>query len=275
MMNDILLLCIIAHAVGDYYLQNNAMAFKKNSRFAWLAIHCALYAIPFILALAFIKPSAARLYAFAFTIAGHFAVDTAKFFLIKILPKTARTRALTYIGDQFAHFAVMTAASYIFTAQIAPHGYLGILLADFGIPFLSLVKWTAAILLICKPANVTFTVLFSRLRPGKRVRAAQSSGDFLSESKNPGGLIIQPAEEEGGETGIKNAGGLIGFLERVIIVILLSLGQFAAIGLVLTAKSIARYEKISKEPQFAEYYLIGTLTSMLAAFIVYYAVFGA
>lgn len=32
----------------------------------------------------------------------------------------------------------------------------------------------------------------------------------------------------------------------------------SAIGLVLTAKSIARYGRISKEKNFAEYYLLGT-----------------
>lgn len=42
---------------------------------------------------------------------------------------------------------------------------------------------------------------------------------------------------------------------------LISLGQYAAAGFVLTAKSIARYERISKDTEFAEYYLLGTLLS--------------
>lgn len=37
--------------------------------------------------------------------------------------------------------------------------------------------------------------------------------------------------------------------------------QYAAMGLVLTAKSIARYDKITKDERFAEYYLLGTLLS--------------
>ncbi|GMA43371.1 hypothetical protein GCM10025853_08280 [Tetragenococcus halophilus subsp. halophilus DSM 20339] len=39
--------------------------------------------------------------------------------------------------------------------------------------------------------------------------------------------------------------------------------QYAAIGFVLTAKSIARYNKIAEDPKFAEYYLLGTLLSSL------------
>ena len=45
--------------------------------------------------------------------------------------------------------------------------------------------------------------------------------------------------------------------------IFLALNQYAALGLVLTAKSIARYDKIAKDEQFAEYYLLGTLLSTL------------
>lgn len=56
----------------------------------------------------------------------------------------------------------------------------------------------------------------------------------------------------------KKAGGFIGFLESFIIVIFLSINQYFAIGLILTAKSIARYDKISKDQTFVEYYMLGT-----------------
>ena len=45
---------------------------------------------------------------------------------------------------------------------------------------------------------------------------------------------------------ITGAGSMIGFLERLIIGACLVYGQFASIGLVFTAKSIARYNKISR-----------------------------
>lgn len=46
---------------------------------------------------------------------------------------------------------------------------------------------------------------------------------------------------------------MVGNLERLIIGIFLILGQYAAIALVFTAKSIARYDMISKNQGFAEY----------------------
>ena len=56
---------------------------------------------------------------------------------------------------------------------------------------------------------------------------------------------------------------------KFLSLILLSLGEYAAVGLVLTAKSIARYDRISKDPAFAEYYLIGTLTSIIMVFVIF------
>ncbi len=46
-----------------------------------------------------------------------------------------------------------------------------------------------------------------------------------------------------------------------------------AIGLVLTAKSIARYDKISRSSTFAEYYLIGTLASLIMVLLIHALVF--
>jgi len=70
-------------------------------------------------------------------------------------------------------------------------------------------------------------------------------------------------EERGG------AGALIGTLERLLMLIFLNLGQYGAIAWVLTAKSIARYSKIAEEKDFAEYYLSGTLLSMVLVLVVF------
>lgn len=57
-------------------------------------------------------------------------------------------------------------------------------------------------------------------------------------------------------------GRIIGVLERWIVIVLLSRGEIGAIGFVFTAKSIVRYHDFTK-PDFAEYYLIGTLYSVV------------
>jgi len=59
----------------------------------------------------------------------------------------------------------------------------------------------------------------------------------------------------------KGAGKVIGVFERAIIVPLVFVEAYEAIGLVLAAKSIARFEQL-KDRKFSEYYLIGTLASL-------------
>ena len=106
-------------------------------------------------------------------------------------------------------------------------------------------KWILVLLLIHKPANILIANILSGYRPEKKE---------VSDKKLP--------DENGTD---RNAGRMIGTLERIIMVIFIAIGQYAAVGLVLTAKSIARYDRIAKDQVFAEYYLLGTLLSTICA----------
>ncbi|MCX6640429.1 MAG: hypothetical protein NTW14_08120 [bacterium] len=66
--------------------------------------------------------------------------------------------------------------------------------------------------------------------------------------------------------GVRGAGAIIGILERALVLTFVLINQYTAIGLVLTAKTIARYKELD-DRQFAEYYLVGTLTSVLCAIL--------
>jgi hypothetical protein len=77
---------------------------------------------------------------------------------------------------------------------------------------------------------------------------------------------IQERLVASGETlvqGLEGAGRYIGWLERTLIYCALVLGHIDAAILVLTAKSIARFPSF-KDEAFAEYFLIGTLLSVVA-----------
>ncbi len=62
----------------------------------------------------------------------------------------------------------------------------------------------------------------------------------------------------------ENSGEWIGILERVITLTLVLTGNFTAIAFVLTAKSIARFKELENK-DFSEYYLLGTMGSVIAA----------
>jgi hypothetical protein len=72
---------------------------------------------------------------------------------------------------------------------------------------------------------------------------------------------------------VEGAGSWIGILERTIAVLSISQGQFSALGFVMAAKSLARFKLLSEDQSFAEYYLIGTLYSILFALLAYLLVF--
>jgi hypothetical protein len=57
------------------------------------------------------------------------------------------------------------------------------------------------------------------------------------------------------------AGEVIGILERIFTVVLILAGGLAAVGFAVAAKAAARYPQF-KNPEFAEYFLIGTLCSI-------------
>jgi hypothetical protein len=67
--------------------------------------------------------------------------------------------------------------------------------------------------------------------------------------------------------GLKRAGTLIGILERIFVLTLVLIGEYSSIALIFTAKSIARFEEL-KDRKFAEYYLIGSLASILCVMLV-------
>lgn len=67
----------------------------------------------------------------------------------------------------------------------------------------------------------------------------------------------EKSDESSDEKSLPNAGKLIGITERFLTLALIIVGQYGAVGLVIAAKSILRYNSAQK----SEYILVGTLLS--------------
>jgi len=78
----------------------------------------------------------------------------------------------------------------------------------------------------------------------------------VTEQAGAGGIVVSAAELARGR--------IIGVLERAIALTLVLLGQYGALGLVVAAKALARFRGLEQR-DFAEYFLIGTLASLLVA----------
>lgn len=128
---------------------------------------------------------------------------------------------------------------------------LGLLLADLVVPtrtgrFWGRVVFYAAAYWYALAGGVAVVRLVLRLVP-------------VGERAGQGGIAVPAAELARGR--------IIGVLERAVALTLLLLGQYGTLGLVVAAKALARFRALD-DRDFAEYFLIGTLASLLHALVV-------
>lgn len=284
-MTEFILICIIAHMLGDFYLQTDHMAERKRKDWRKLLLHGALYGIPFLCPFAFLRYSFDLLLAVGLMILSHLLLDLLKFFITLGLSKglgrwsMIRSNGFIYVVDQLFHLtAILLLGNLIVGTDMGFHGWVEHLAGRMPFTAMELLRWCLLILVIYKPVNITIHQLFSDFKPETRKELMGKAMPKLMAASLRVEEVTGGAEEVEYEAEYKlvkdkKAGAIIGFLERIIIVIFISLQQYAAIGLVLTAKSIVRYDRIAKDQEFSEYYLIGTLFSLISALVLYYAVF--
>ena len=134
--------------------------------------------------------------------------------------------------------------------------------------------WLTLILLIVRPVNISVDILFKRYAEAAKrqeEKVVQIPKVPLPVGEEPSFADQKESREAAQE--VEGAGASVGTFERIFTVIFASLGQYAALGLLMAAKSMARYDRINKSPAFAEYYLIGTLYSILFAIVAYLFIF--
>lgn len=247
MFRKYFILFLLAHVLGDFYLQTDKVAEKKDKSISWVLFHSLCYCGVVVL---FCLPIMSWEILLGVTFAGisHGIIDVTKYFYLSFKKKKKEmTKVLernVFFADQLLHSIILIGISYWLTRNNVTMMVSERLLNFFniiGVTEHQFIYWTLALLLVHKPANLIITKLL---------------------------MIYKPETTKEDRKREKNAGRFIGTVERIIMLIFLYINQYSAIGLVLTAKSIARYDRITKEKDFAEYYLLGTLLSTLLVIIV-------
>ena len=136
----------------------------------------------------------------------------------------------SFLTDQFAHILILCFIS----CQYMPTFRLPIQSIDF-LNTLSIPLLVFAILCCLKPTNILIKLILDKYKIGDAV-SCQS---------------------------IKNAGALIGNLERVLTMIFVLIGQYEAVGFIVAAKSLLRFKETDTAK--TEYVLAGTLLSFSMA----------
>ena len=240
MIINYLLLLILGYLLGNFYINKDKINGKfKDKKIKCVLIHFIKY---YIVSLFTIIPifSLDMFLAVTYASASYLVIDT---IICVFLIKRVSKNYMLFIIGQSMHLISLLLLAYVFDNWNFTIGHITILsniLGAYGFDSELFIRWLLAILFIHKPVNLFINYFLEDYKP--------KDSQFIIKADN-------------------RAGRRIGTIERLIMLIFLSKNQYAAIGFVLTAKSIARYDKITKHEKFAEYYLLGTLLSTLCVII--------
>ncbi|MDF9829156.1 DUF3307 domain-containing protein [Parabacteroides sp. PF5-6] len=232
-MEKILLTQFMAHIIADFFAQPEYFSRKKqNGNLRSWHIYCHVL-IVFTTSLGMIFTCGFIGYALAIAII-HFGIDILKSTIERRIKEKKRindeqlyTNHYLFFADQIVHFFVIYVAVAVYCSR---DGYVPNYLNLFTTHQLL----TATGLLLCmKPTNILIRNCLSSL----------NLYDKMGADKND----------------LERAGRWIGTIERIITLVLVMLQQYTAIGFIITAKSVLRYND-SKAGK-TEYVLIGTLLS--------------
>lgn len=223
----------LAHLIGDFLLQPDRIA--KNKLKAWaLATHAVIH---FLTGCVTVNIGLNRhvLVALALLAAAHALFDYAK-------ARLSHDTWLPFTLDQLGHLLAVALASVWLTAADG----------NGAVATLRTIASTEVLYLyMCAYVGVIF---------GGGFFVQKVTQSFL-QSIGDGVAAFKP--------GLPSAGKYIGWVERFLILTFV-LGSYGeAVGFLLAAKALARYPEIKEDTKghFAEYFLVGTLTSVGLALV--------
>lgn len=217
MLIKLILLLFIAHLLSDFIFQPQSMVDKKNEKV--LNWH-HVYHVIIVGVLSYMASLDINFWKAAIILMlFHLITDICKSaFQLKYPSKNF------FFIDQGIHLVLIVAVAYAYTSLNSINFLIDLKLKTIAI--------IAGFVFIIKPTNIII-------------------GNLLNIFE------IQISDESNDDESLPNAGKLIGIVERFLVLALILIGEFAAVGLILAAKSILRFNGAQK----SEYVLIGTLLS--------------
>jgi len=152
---------------------------------------------------------------------------------LKLILQKKKTKRFYFFTDQLLHFTSIVGIAAVFSENNFDFTFTisnPLILLIFCLAFLT------------QPTSIIMKTIFSKWNIAKLTKNNES---------------------------LKGAGQYIGVLERLLVFIFIIVGQWEAVGFLITAKSVFRFGDLtaSKERKLTEYILIGTLISFGIAII--------
>ncbi|MFB3886994.1 MAG: DUF3307 domain-containing protein [Thermodesulfobacteriota bacterium] len=222
---------LLAHVLTDFVLQPDHLAENKG-KITVLLIHSLIF---FLIATLVLLPSFSyqTIIGLVFLALFHGFVD---YFKNLIQERAGKNHWGYFLGDQVIHVAGIGGIVF-FLDRDHYDAWVDVLSASWSTP--SVFLFISLFVLIVFGGGFFTGILCKGFLRG------------LNSEKRPG---------------IEMAGRYIGIIERSLVLTAVLFGKMEFIGYIFAAKSIARYPEMKEGSHFAEYYLIGTLTSIAIAF---------
>jgi hypothetical protein len=271
----LILSLILAHLIADFYLQTDNMVREKYKNLKkHLAHHFSMTASVLggylIFHFTLLNSLNYFLFPLVFIVFSHFLIDFIKIKLldtIKITNEENMKRLSFFLLDQLLHLGMILLACHLF---------IGLELTKICKVFLEGYKLSPinAVLFIFIIVILTTSVSGHLIRillgslpnqllsfEGKYAFKANRHEDQFAHSRMEKKELTEEYHYTIFSKHDLSRGKLIGYIERLLVLVLTFYSAYPAIGFIVAAKSIARFKQMD-DRDWAEYFLLGTLTSM-------------
>lgn len=239
---NLCLVLYLAHLLADFVFQtDNLVAGKKTGRWRSYVLHGSIHYLVLLAVVVMLRPDLFRTWAFQWVALSlclvHLLLDWSNLSLKKAgwIPDNV----WTFTGDQAAHLATVVGGAFLVTHP--PVQLLASYLQEIRHVQDKVLLVGVIYVLVVFGGGYFIRYLIAPLWPQDDTESSDKHDE------------------------VKNAGLYIGWLERFLILTAIFLQSPGTVGLILAAKSIARYPEMQNSGRFVEYFLIGTLLSISIA----------
>lgn len=237
-MLETALALLAAHALADFVLQFNWIIANKRKPWAF-ALHAAIVAATAAAALGLWFGSPGDVWKAAALVAvSHALVDALKTWGVREdwVKTRPRWKFAAFSFDQLAHLGFIALAAFAFPNAFAM-GEWAWRLPDAGAKLAMAYAVGAGLIIATRTGQFAVALFMERFE-----------------------LPDMETTDAGADKGLREGGAWIGLLERTAVFALVLANQFAAIGFLIAAKSVLRFQ-YARDRSHSEYVIIGTLAS--------------
>ncbi|HPT72438.1 MAG TPA: DUF3307 domain-containing protein [Candidatus Cloacimonadota bacterium] len=222
---------LFAHFLADFILQSDDMVMRK-SKMRNLLLHSLIYGIGSIICCIDIL-TWNLVVGIVFLVLTHIAVD---YWKAVITEHYKKANWFLFLVDQVVHiFFIILVVTWI----------------SQGLEYMEITIWPGfGKIFSFRWLSLVIVNLF-----GGMYFTQQVISSFVPQSKDPEFKTFT------------SPSAFIGVMERLLIMVAVLINRYEIIGYLFAAKSIIRYPEVSKESNFSNYYLVGTLSSFCWAIV--------